>query len=92
LREVAGGVDDEPADPAVLAVAAAVLGAVRKSKSEARRSMRTDVVSAAVTDTPARLSLLALAADDVCSAGRIAALTTADGDAFSVVVELVPEG
>ena len=92
LREVAGGVDDEPADPAVLAVAAAVLGEVRKAKSEAKRSMRTDVVSAAVTDTPARLSLLDLAADDVCSAGRIAALTTADGDAFSVVVELAPEG
>jgi valyl-tRNA synthetase len=92
LREVAGGVDDEPADPAVLAVAAAVLGEVRKAKSGAKRSMRTDVVSAAVTDTPARLSLLSLAADDVCSAGRIAALTTADGDAFSVVVELAPEG
>jgi valyl-tRNA synthetase len=92
LREVAGGVDDEPADPAVLAVAAAVLGEVRKAKSEAKRSMRTDVVSAAVTDTPARLALLSLAADDVCSAGRIAALTTADGDAFSVVVELAPEG
>jgi valyl-tRNA synthetase len=92
LREVAGGVDDEPADPAVLAVAAAVLGEVRKTKSEAKRSMRTDVASATVTDTPARLSLLALAADDVCSAGRIAALTTADGDAFSVVVELAPEG
>ncbi|HLM29196.1 MAG TPA: valine--tRNA ligase [Acidimicrobiales bacterium] len=92
LREVAGGVDDEPADPAALAVAAAVLGEVRKAKSEAKRSMRTDVVSAAVTDTPGRLSLLDLAADDVCSAGRIAALTTADGDAFSVVVELAPDG
>ncbi len=92
LREVAGGVDDEPADPAVLAIAAAVLGEVRKAKSEDKRSMRTDVVSAAVTDTPARLALLAPAADDVCSAGRIAALTTADGDAFSVVVKLAPEG
>jgi valyl-tRNA synthetase len=92
LREAAGGVDDEPADPEVLAVAAAVLGEVRKAKSGAKRSMRTDVVSAAVTDTPARLALLAPAADDVCSAGRIGALTTADGDAFSVVVELAPEG
>ena len=41
---------DEP-DPAVLAVAAAVLGEVRRAKSEAKRSMRTEVASVIVTDT-----------------------------------------
>ncbi|HEX6417293.1 MAG TPA: hypothetical protein VFZ77_02310, partial [Acidimicrobiales bacterium] len=81
---------DEP-DPAVLAVAAAVLGEVRKAKSEAKRSMRTEVAAAVVVDTPERLALLALAADDVRSAGRIDALTTEAGDGFSVTVDLAPE-
>ena len=83
LREAAGADDaaspgDEP-DPAVLAVAAAVLGEVRKAKSEAKRSMRTEVTAVVVTDTPERLALLALAADDVRSAGRIATLDHGPG-------------
>jgi valyl-tRNA synthetase len=95
LREAAGADDaaspgDEP-DPAVLAVAAAVLGEVRKAKSEAMRSMRTEVTAAVVTDTPDRLALLSLAADDVRSAGRIDALTTEAGGALSVTVDLAPE-
>ncbi|HEX8804100.1 MAG TPA: valine--tRNA ligase, partial [Acidimicrobiales bacterium] len=85
----AGGDADGP-DTAVLAVAAAVLGAVRKAKSEARRSMRTDVTRAQVTDTAERLGRLAPAATDVRSAGRIAELVTAEGDAFAVDVELAP--
>jgi valyl-tRNA synthetase len=92
LRQAAGAEDaaapgDEP-DPAVLAVAAAVLGEVRKAKSEAKRSMRTEVTSTVVADTPERLALLALAADDVRSAGRIEALTTAPGDSLAVAVTL----
>ncbi|HET9611789.1 MAG TPA: valine--tRNA ligase [Acidimicrobiales bacterium] len=94
LRDAAGAdaasPGDEP-DPAVLAVAAAVLGEVRKAKSEAKRSMRTEVAAAVVVDTPERLALLALAADDVRSAGRIDALTTEAGDGFSVTVDLAPE-
>jgi valyl-tRNA synthetase len=98
LRQSAGAEDaaspgDEP-DPAVLAVAAGVLGAVRKAKSEAKRSMRSEVTSVTVTDTPERLALLALAADDVRSAGRIASLATHDdhegGVSLSVEVELAP--
>ncbi|HEX5945964.1 MAG TPA: valine--tRNA ligase [Acidimicrobiales bacterium] len=95
LREAAGADDsaspgDEP-DPEVLAVAAAVLGEVRKAKSEAKRSMRTEVSAAVVADTPDRLALLALGADDVRSAGRIDALTTEPGDTLTVTVDLVPE-
>ncbi|MDD9369188.1 MAG: valine--tRNA ligase [Acidimicrobiales bacterium] len=95
LREAAGADDgaspgDEP-DPEVLAVAAAVLGEVRKAKSEAKRSMRTEVTAAVVTDTPDRLALLALGADDVRSAGRIDALTTEAGDTLTVSVDLAPE-
>ncbi|HET6773432.1 MAG TPA: valine--tRNA ligase [Acidimicrobiales bacterium] len=95
LRQAAGADDaaspgEEP-DPAVLAVAAAVLGEVRKAKSEAKRSMRTEVAAAVVTDTPDRLALLGLGADDVRSAGRIDALTTEAGEALSVTVDLAPE-
>jgi valyl-tRNA synthetase len=75
----------------VLAVAAAVLGEVRKAKSEAKRSMRSEVTAALVTDTPDRLALLALAADDVRSAGRIDALSTESGESLSVSVDLAPE-
>ena len=82
----AGGVG-----PEVLAVASEVLGAVRKAKSEARRSMRTEVTSTVVTDTPERLALLAHAVDDVRSAGRVADLTTVEGATPSVTVELAPE-
>jgi valyl-tRNA synthetase len=97
LRQAAGADDaaspgDEP-DPAVLAIAAGVLGAVRKAKSEAKRSMRTEVASVTVADTPDRLALLALAADDVRSAGHIASLSTAEageGGSLSVAVELAP--
>jgi valyl-tRNA synthetase len=81
---------DEP-DPAVLAVAAAALGEVRKAKSEARRSMRTAVTLATVTDSPARLALLALAAADLRGAGRIAELRLVEGDALVVEVTLAPE-
>jgi valyl-tRNA synthetase len=95
LHEAAGADDaaspgDEP-DATVLAVAAAVLGEVRKAKSEAKRSMRADIAAATVTDTPERLALLALAADDVRSAGRIASLATEPGEALAVTVELAPD-
>jgi valyl-tRNA synthetase len=79
-------------DPAVLGVAADVLGAVRKAKSEAQRRMSSDVAAVVVTDTPERLARLALAADDVRSAGHIASLTTAEGPSFSVSVTLATEG
>jgi valyl-tRNA synthetase len=82
---------DEPV-PEVLAVAAAVLGEVRRAKSEAKRSMRTPVASVTVTDTADRLALLALAAADVRSAGNVASLETVEGDTFSVDVTLATDG
>jgi len=87
----AAGATDEPV-PDVLAVAAAVLGEVRRAKSEAKRSMRAPVASVTVTDSADRLALLALAAADVRSAGNVASLDTVEGDAFSVEVTLAPEG
>jgi valyl-tRNA synthetase len=82
LRELAGAVD-----PGLVSVASEVLRAVRRAKSEASVSMRADVASVTVTDSPQRLAALALVADDLRDAGRIAELHTAEG-AFSVAVVL----
>ena len=69
-------------------VASAVLGEVRRAKSEARRPLRTPVVRAVVTDTGDRLAVLGEVADDVRAAGRIRELATAAGSAFGVESEL----
>jgi valyl-tRNA synthetase len=86
VRAVAGA----DADPAVLAVAADVLRPIRKAKSEAKRSMATQVTSAAVTDTADRLALFASAEGDVRSAGVVESLTTAVGPTLEVTVALAP--
>jgi valyl-tRNA synthetase len=95
LRAIAGAdapdAGDEPM-PEVLAVAAAVLGEIRRAKSEAKRSMRAPVASVTVTDTPDRLALLAPAEADVRSAGNVASLETIEGETFSVEVTLATEG
>ncbi|MGE0795548.1 MAG: valine--tRNA ligase [Acidimicrobiia bacterium] len=80
----------EPTDPGVLAVAADALGEIRKAKTAAKRSLRTDVVRAAVTDTPERLAALRLARADLAEAGRVADLVLVDGPTLSVDVELAP--
>jgi valyl-tRNA synthetase len=84
LREPAGA----GADPLVLEVAAAVLGEVRKAKTAAKASMRTEVARAVVHDTPDRLAALRRVAADVCDAGRITDLVTEEADSFSVEVKL----
>ena len=55
-----------PASDRVYRVAAEVLGAVRKAKSDAQRSLRTEVVRAVVRDTPERLAALDAAARPTC--------------------------
>jgi valyl-tRNA synthetase len=80
----------EDGDELVLEVAADVLGAVRRAKSEAKASMRAAVERAVVTDTPDRLAALARADRDVCDAGSIAQLDLVEGDAASVNVTLAP--
>ncbi len=86
LRTVAG-----PSEPLVLEVTAAALTEVRKAKTTAKRSLRTEVVRVVVTDTPTRIAALRLAADDLCQAGRITTLElveTGPTEAPSVVVTL----
>jgi valyl-tRNA synthetase len=94
VRTVAGTAVAEGDDEAlaeVLAVAAAVLGEIRRAKSEAKRSMRTPVASVTVTDTPDRLALLRLAESDVRSAGNVGELTLVEGEGFSVAVTLAQD-
>jgi valyl-tRNA synthetase len=75
-------------DAGVYAIAAAVLGAVRKEKALAKVSLRAPVRRAVVHDTSERLAKLAAAEDDVCEAGSIAVLERADAEVFSIEVEL----
>jgi valyl-tRNA synthetase len=76
------------ADPEVLAVASATLGAVRRAKSEAKQSMRSEVERVVVRDAPDRLAALGAAAEDVKAAGRVASLDLAEGDDPAVEVTL----
>ena len=85
LRELADG-----AGPAPSAVASAVLGEVRRAKSETRRPLRTPVLRTTVTDTADRLAVLDAVASDVKAAGRIRDLVTVPGPAFAVESELQP--
>ncbi len=89
LRTAAGN-----ADPLILEVAGAVLGEVRKAKSDAKRAMRAEVSTVAVTDRPDRIAALEAAAADVRDAGRIAELTwqaATDGADATVTAALAPE-
>jgi len=78
------------ADPLVFEVAADVLAAVRKAKSEQKSSLRTPVARVVVHDTAERLAALARAESDLLEAGKIAELTTEIGAELRVEVELAP--
>jgi valyl-tRNA synthetase len=75
--------------PLPLEVASAVLAEVRKAKTEAKVSLRTEAETVTVRDTASRLEALRLVAGDVESAGKIARLELVEEAAFSVDVELV---
>jgi valyl-tRNA synthetase len=75
-----------PGDLAVLETAAEVLGAVRRAKTEAKRSMRVPVERLTVTDTSERLALLALAEGDLREAGGVVELVTRPGERAVEVV------
>jgi len=76
-------------DALVLADTALVLAGVRKAKSEAKTSMRTDVPTAVVRGPAAAIARVRLAADDLGATGRIEELRfEPGGDALSVAVSL----
>jgi valyl-tRNA synthetase len=79
------------ADLDVYPTAAAVLGELRKAKSSAKRSMRTDVTSAVVRAPAAKLRALEPALDDVRDAGRLlAAPELLEAEELDVEAELAP--
>jgi valyl-tRNA synthetase len=80
----------DDADPLVFQVAGEVLAAVRKAKSEQKRSLMTPVDRVIVHDTADRVAALARAEPDLCEAGKIVSLTTAIGTELRVEVELAP--
>ncbi len=84
LAEVAG---DVPA--AVLADTSVALSQIRKAKSEAKVSMRTEISSAVVSGPADAVARVLLAADDLKGAGRIESLSTsAGGEVLAVEVAL----
>jgi valyl-tRNA synthetase len=75
-------------DAAVFAVAAEVLGEVRKAKTTSQVSLRTDVRQVIVRDTPDRLAALRSALDDVRDAARAESIELVESDSLVVEVEL----
>jgi valyl-tRNA synthetase len=76
-------------DTSVYDVCAAVLGEIRKAKSSAQRSMRTEVTRAVVYLPPELSQAFGLGIDDVREAGRITGLLDVEaGDEIRVDVEL----
>ncbi len=86
LRDAAGGADAGAA--LSMTVAAEVLSLLRKSKSDAKVSMRTEIVSATVHDTAERLAAFELVQRDVLDAGKVSAVETAEAGELSVDVVL----
>jgi len=58
-------------DPTVLAAASSVIGAIRKAKSDAKVSMRTEVASVIVRGSEEALEPLRQVVADVAAAGRV---------------------
>ena len=75
-------------DPAVLDAATWVLGEVRKAKSEAKLSMRTQVESVEVRAPAERVAALELARSDLSLAGSIERLEMKIDDEPSIAVVL----
>ncbi|HEY2430740.1 MAG TPA: valine--tRNA ligase [Acidimicrobiales bacterium] len=81
----------EVGDAAVLDMASDLLGAIRRAKTEAKRSMKAPVVALRVAGPAAALELVRAAEADVREAGNIAAVEYADAPELSVDVELADE-
>jgi valyl-tRNA synthetase len=79
------------ADRSVLAVAAEVLGAVRREKTANKRSMRARVALLTVTGPPETLAAVEAGRSDIVDAGGVEELVVSAGDALSVDVVLADE-
>ena len=75
----------------VLPAAAETLGAIRREKTAAKRSMRTGVVEAEITDSAAVIDLIRLAAGDIADAGGAEELILREGEPSRRFVLAPPE-
>ncbi|MDP9183827.1 MAG: valine--tRNA ligase, partial [Actinomycetota bacterium] len=78
-------------DPALLAMAGEVLTQVRKAKSSAQVSMKTEVARLVVRDSPERLELVRQAQDDLVNAGVVTGEVLLEAGEPSVEVALAVE-
>jgi valyl-tRNA synthetase len=89
VRAAAG----DGADPALLSVVAEVLGAVRREKTVAKKSMRARVARCTVRGPAGALAAIRAGQGDLVEAGGIDDLELAEGgEELAVAVELAPEG
>jgi valyl-tRNA synthetase len=79
-------------EPLLLEVAGEALAAVRRAKSQARRSMRAPVARLRVVDAPERIEALRAVAADLRAAGAIAELDLEPGAVAAVEVTLDEPG
>lgn len=78
------------ADPAVFDAVRAVLGEVRKAKSDAKTSMRTEVSSIQITADSDLIDQAKQGEEDLLAAARAHSVTYEDGE-YSVVSDLVQD-
>ncbi len=71
-------------DPELLATVSVVLSGLRKAKSEAKASMRTEVARAEVFAPSVALADLAAARADLCAAGRVRELILTEGESLQI--------
>ncbi len=75
-------------DPAVLADTATALTAVRKAKSEAKRSMRAEVENLVITGPAVTLERIESGKTDLCAAGRVNDLTLTPAESTEITVDV----
>ncbi|MGH9047417.1 MAG: valine--tRNA ligase, partial [Acidimicrobiales bacterium] len=80
----------EGGNPAVLEIVGETLGAVRRAKTAAKRSLRSRVSRLEIIDTAERLVAIRAAQRDLVEAGNVDSLELREGEP-QVVVELEPE-
>jgi valyl-tRNA synthetase len=79
------------ADPTTIEAVGSALSGIRKAKSEAKQSMKAEVLLATINATDAQASLITLGAADIKAAGVVTELVINGGASeLSVAVDLAP--
>ncbi len=86
-----GELEKHAGDTEVLHRTAQILSVVRRAKSDAKTSMRTEVTSLRITDSAERMSPVKLAESDLARAASAVSILFTEGDAPDVAVELATD-